>query len=377
MSSAFNTVDVSVIKPKLRMMGFGDKTLELINSYMVGRRNTTRVDNHVTGPRHVSTGIGEGSVLGPLVFLVTVLNVDVVLERTRARVMTMFPTLERAALSMWLVSFADDISGLISTECPNVLRAAMTILSEEFRLFFSAQGLKVNGEKEEHITWGKSASERAEVTLSGRDSAEVVKLLGVSLNNSYSFMPHAVAVTRKMMARVSYLYRIREHVSKKILRMVTSALICSVYCYCIEIYANATSVQKYLQRSLNIVLRVATWGQRDTRIASMLAELKFLNVPNQYRLNSILSIERLLRTEASSLEFGMIKLRSGHSYETRNVSLKLHWRPFSKKGENSHLFSSVKIWNDMGITKHRFLNKFDLKDGAIDLLTRTYGNGNC
>ena len=290
--------------------------------------------------------------------------------------MTMFPTLERAALSMWLVSFADDISGLISTECPNVLRAAMTILSEEFRLFFSAQGLKVNGEKEEHITWGKNAAERAEVTLSGRDSAEVVKLLGVSLNNSYSFMPHAVAVTRKMMARVSYLYRIREHVSKKVLRMVTTSLICSVYCYCIEIYANSPSVQKYLQRSLNIVLRVATWGQRDTRIATMLAELQMLNIPNQHRLNCVMSIERLLRTKASSLETEAVKTSQGHSYGTRNVSLLLHWRPFSKRGEISHLFTCTQIWNTLGISKHKFLNKNDLKEGAESLIRQSYNNGN-
>ena len=88
----------------------------------------TRVENHVTGPRHVSTGIGEGSVLGPLVFLVTVMNVEVVLERTRARVKEMFPDFPDALIRYHLVSYADDISGLIDCTCPNVMRAAMTIL---------------------------------------------------------------------------------------------------------------------------------------------------------------------------------------------------------------------------------------------------------
>ena len=394
MSSAFNTVDVSVITPKLRMMGFGDKSLELITNYMKGRRNCTRVDNHVTDPRHVHTGIGEGSVLGPLVFLITVINVEVVLERTRARVMSMFPTLKSAPYSpqaartptsdwntsmdlrMWIAGFADDISGLVDTCCPNVMRATMTILSEEFMDFFSAQGLKVNGEKEEHITWAKSAGHRAEVTLGGRDSTPQLKLLGLTVDNTYSFMPHAVSVTRKMMTRVSYLYRIRDNVSEKVLRIITTSLIFSLYQYCLEITGRAPAVQRYLQKTLNVVLRVATWGKRDTAVAGMLAELKALNIPNQHKLSCVMSMYRLLDTKCSQLESDLIRVGNAHKYTTRNNALYCHWQPTTARGDYSHLKVSLSIYNQLGIHKHNFAGKEEFKEGTKNLIILSHGNGN-
>ena len=376
MSSAFNTVDYSVIHPKLRLMGFGDQSLSLIKSYMHGRTNRTRVDNHVTGPRHVSTGIGEGSVLGPLVFLVTVMNVEVVLERTRARVKKMFPDLEDDQIRLYLVAYADDISGLIDCTCPNVLRAAMTILSDEFKEFFSAQGLKVNGEKEEHITWAKKSTQRAEVTLSGRDSAETVKLLGITVDNTYSFMPHCVSVTRRMMTRVSYLYRIRDFVSKVILRRVARALILTIYEYALEIHGRAPAVQKYLQKTVNTVLRVVTWGKRDTRVSRMLAEAGYLNVTNQHRYNCVMSIERLINTRASQLEFDILKRGQEHQYSTRVNSLLAEWRPKCMVGYNSHLLVSLTIFNSMKINQMTFESTKELKESLSSIILDHHVNGN-
>ena len=277
---------------------------------------------------------------------------------------------------MWIAGFADDISGLVDTCCPNVMRATMTILSEEFKEFFSAQGLKVNGEKEEHITWAKSPAHRAEVSLEGRDSAAQLKLLGVTVDNSYSFMPHAVAVTRKMMARVSYLYRIRENVTEKVLRMITLSLICSLYRYCLEITGRAPAVQKYLQRTLNIVLRVATWGTRDTPVYRMLDEMKALNVANEHKLACVMSLYRLMNTGSSALEIELIRDKKEHSYATRNNSIYCKWQPLSARGENSHIKVSVGIYNMLGIHKQSFLDKKEYTDGTTNLIKLAFGNSN-
>ena len=101
---------------------------------------------------------------------------------------------------------------------------------------------------------------------------------GVSVDNSYLFMPHAVASTRKMMTHVSYLYRIRDFVSKEMLLLVARSLILSVYQYALEIFGRAPAVQKYLQKTLNTVLCLVTWGKRDTRVSKMLRDTGYLNV---------------------------------------------------------------------------------------------------
>ena len=378
MSSAFNTVDKEVIIPKLKMMGFQEEALTLMSSYMTGRTNRTRVQNHVTGPRHVYTGIGEGSVFGPATFLICVINVDVVLARTRARVEAMFPELKPEDLRIHVCSFADDISGLVDSTCPNVMRATLDIMSEEYRLFFTAQGLKVNQEKEEHITWGKSPKDRAEVTLSGRDSAGTVKLLGVTVDNNYSFMPHVSAITRRMMERVSYLYRVRDYVSAKILNMLARSLIFSIQEYAIEVWGRAQAVQKKLQKTMNIVLRVITHGDRMTRVSGMLASTGFLNINLTHKYYCCMSIERLLLHRGSSLEYEVVKKGQSHQYHTRTTMLLAEWRPYGMIGYNSHLLTSLKVYNQLRLNNVSWPNDdFDEYKKLIrEKLLRMFENGN-
>ncbi len=85
-------------------------------------------------------------------------------------------------------------------------------------------------------------------------------------------MPHAVSIMQQMMTRVSYLYRIQDFVSTKILRMVAHALVLTIYEYALEIHGRAPADQKYLQKTVNTVLRVVTWGKRDMWVSKMLAD---------------------------------------------------------------------------------------------------------
>ena len=378
MSSAFDTVDASVIIPKLKMMGFEEGALSLVGNYMRGRTNRTRVQNHVTGPRHVYTGIGQGSVLGPATFLVCVLDVEVVLKRTRERVEDMFPELrnKKDDLRLFCVGFADDISGLVDCHDPNIMRATLTIMSEEYKRYFTAQGLKVNPDKEEHITWAKTVAERAEVTLQGRDSTPTLKLLGITVDNSYSFMPHAVAVTRRMMERVSYLYRVRDYITQKVLIMLLRSLLLSISEFGIEIHGRALAVKKKLQKTLNVALRVATHGDRMTSVRRMLMDTGLMNMELTYKYYLVMSVERLIATEGSSLEMEVVRRGQCHQYNTRTKSMLAEWRPYSNIGYNSHLLTALKVYNELKVNQMRWKDWNELKDQLKHRLLATQDNGN-
>ena len=378
MSSAFNTVDSSVILPKLKMMGFEDEALSLVENYMKGRTNRTCVQNHVTKPRHVYTGIGEGSVLGPCTFLICVLDTEVVLQRTRQRVEDMFPELRnnKDDLRLFCVGFADDISGLVDCVDPNVMRATLTIMSEEYRKYFTAQGLKVNPDKEEHITWAKKASERAEVTLMGRDSTPTLKLLGLTVDNTYSFMPHAVSVTRRMMERVSYLYRVRDYVTKKVLIMLLKSLLLSIAEFGLEIHGRALAVKRKIQKAFNIALRAVTHGNRMTSVRRMLMDTGLMNMELTYKYYLIMLVERLIATEGSSLEMEVIRRGQCHQYNTRTKSLLAEWRPFSDIGYNSHLLTALKVYNSLRVNQMRWKDWDELKTNLKERLLTSQDNGN-
>ncbi len=72
LSKALDTVNHSRLLLKLKSIGFSSHVCEWFKSYLTHRCQVTVVDNKQSSVKHMNIGVPQGSILGPLLFIIYV-----------------------------------------------------------------------------------------------------------------------------------------------------------------------------------------------------------------------------------------------------------------------------------------------------------------
>ena len=83
LKKAFDTVDHDILLQKLQIYGINGLALNWIKSYLSDRIQYCQVNGHLSNPLTVTTGIPQGSGLGPLLFLIYINDFPKCLRHTK------------------------------------------------------------------------------------------------------------------------------------------------------------------------------------------------------------------------------------------------------------------------------------------------------
>ena len=83
LKKAFDTVDHKILLHKVDHYGFRGVINKWFSSYLQGRTQTTQIDLYISARNDITCGVPQGFVLGPLLFLIYINNIQECSEKIK------------------------------------------------------------------------------------------------------------------------------------------------------------------------------------------------------------------------------------------------------------------------------------------------------
>jgi len=178
-SKCFDSVVHSKLLYKLQRYGFTEDAFLWIQNFLLGRKQHVKVGNSLSAPKQVISGVPQGTVLGPLLFLLFSADINNVIQHS--------------SLSM----YADDTkvyrANVDWNDC-TLLQADLNCISE----WASDWQLRLNPVKTKHLRIGYCKCDYR-FLMSGMtiDTVEYVRDIGIIIQSSLKFSLHCSSVVQK------------------------------------------------------------------------------------------------------------------------------------------------------------------------------------
>ena len=76
LSKAFDTLDHTILLQKLKYYGISENSLNWFQSYITNRKQYVQFQNVKSNLATISTGVPQGSIIGPLLFIIYINNLS-------------------------------------------------------------------------------------------------------------------------------------------------------------------------------------------------------------------------------------------------------------------------------------------------------------
>ena len=227
-SKAFDTVNHDILLQKLYYYGIRGNAYEWFKSYLTDRVQYVTYNGVQSSPKKIQCGVPQGSILGPLLFLLYINDLPNVCAKT-------MPFL-----------FADDTNLFISRKNSHELYEAANNDLNAISEWLQVNRLSLNVKKTHYMLFSstKIMSTNAELKIEAEIFSEVTKtkFLGVIIDNRLNWQHHISYISWKCAKGISIIIKLRKFLNNESLRSLYYAFIYLYLMYCNHFWGNACSV---------------------------------------------------------------------------------------------------------------------------------------
>ena len=341
----FDTIDHAILLEKLRLHGIKGVELKWFTHYLEKRKQYVYCNGQTSELQQVTTGVPQGSSLGPLLFLIFIND---------------FPQHIKHSISNM---FADD--GVIYN-CGKSFQGTLDTLQSSVNdagALYHNNNLPVSIPKSVSML---GASERTLRALDDEDRCLNLKLngttlqqvsfcpyLGVQLDNSLKWSAHIPNLCKNLAQKVGLLNRLRKTLNKSMLNKLYLTTIqpridyaISVWGYCPENYKE--HIRRLQHRAARIVCN--NFDYVNVRGHDLMSQLRWQTIEQRRDYFTATLMHRCINGEAPvRLTNELVMTADAHNFHTRaaiNGNVKVP-KPHTELFRNSFKYRGPMLWNSL------------------------------
>ena len=386
LSKAFDTIDHQKLLIKLEHYGIRGTCHSLLTSYLANRTQYTNFQQVFSDTCLVEYGVPQGSVLGPLLFLIYINDIVNTTELGH------------------FVLFADDTNIFVSGKDENEAYENAKIVLSKVDKYMNENLLHINLDKSVHMHFRPNLNASESLTCArtrqyGSENAlrlkigehklkkvDKVKFLGVIIDDKLNWEPQIENLTKKLNLSMIMIKRITKFVPKSEYMKIYDALFKSHLSYCISSWGGIPnyklqsifSIQKRCVRLLfgkeysfdhagyyETCARVRTYNEHMSpknycleHTKPIFNEHKILNLYNIYVQQTFVDLFKVVKNHSP------ISIYNLFSFSVRDSSYRVYLPKVKLNiSKNNYVFRSSELWNSL-ISKVLEKNQAD-EDGLV------------
>lgn len=247
LSKAFNSIDHGKMISKLRNeFNFSKPACRLVMSYLCGRSQFVALNNDISSLRSLYSGVPQGSVLGPLLFILYINDLPRLVN-------------SRGCQSFL---FADDVFLLFdgNRRFTELLEGNVNCSLDRVLQWVTENSLSLNSSKSKAVMFGLSNRVNFDLDVFlGEDRIELVnqlRCLGIVLDNSLSFESHINIVCGRVWGALRKMYSTNIFIPFSVKQKIAHAVLMSQVLYGLEVVSGTIGVNFIkLKRVVNAIVR--------------------------------------------------------------------------------------------------------------------------
>ena len=273
-TKAFDNVDHRLLISKLRKLHFSNASLKWLRDYLHRRTQAVRdpVSGEISSKVTVTRGVPQGSVLGPLLFVLYLLDFGTVLKNCKycfyADDLLIYLHADPSMLNNEIRKVNEDIVRVVEWAANNKL----TLNARKTTSMILGTARYVNGFSYNNLV-------QIVVGCTAVPFSEAVVYLGVTISNTLSWEKQVTRTVSRVNAAL-YQLKLCGHLFPMSLRLrLVVALIFPILDYCCTVFTDISGeLNLKLQRSLNACVRYIFKAKWDEHITPYFERLKWLKI---------------------------------------------------------------------------------------------------